>query len=174
MSATTLQHWQSLLQYDRDTGIFNWRVPNGRRVMLGDVAGTKNARGYICITHAGKTHKAHRLAWLFVRGCWPVGEIDHINGIRHDNRAVNLRECTTGQNQQNRKLNKNSTSGYMGVSWHKGKQKWQARIQLNNRMVQLGNFSSAEEAHRVYLEAKRSMHTFNPEPREPRRTRICY
>ena len=76
--------------------------------------------------------------------------VDHINGNPTDNRLANLRACTLSQNQANRKLNSNNTSGYKGVRWHKVAKKWQARINYKGKELNLGLHSTAELAALAY------------------------
>ena len=86
---------------------------------------------------------AHRLAWLYVYGCWP-DEIDHINQIRDDNRIANLRSVDRTTNCQNASRQK-SESGVTGlVKRYTGK--WEARIQVNKKYIYLGIFSTKSEA----------------------------
>ena len=68
------------LVYDKDTGVFTRKISLNTKIRVGDVAGGKDVKGYVCIRVMGKTYKAHRLAWLYVHGKWPENEIDHING----------------------------------------------------------------------------------------------
>jgi len=82
----------------------------------------------------GKQHKAHRLIWLYVYGEMPK-EIDHINGDRQDNRLENLRSVTRSQNQFNKAMAQNNTSGYRGVSWHKKSQQWVIRVCANGKSM---------------------------------------
>ena len=90
------------LVYDPDTGIFTRVAPSSTRVRAGDVAGhTVNGSGYVAVGFAGKRYLAHRLAWFYVYGRFPDGSLDHINGVRHDNRIANLREATTRENSWN-------------------------------------------------------------------------
>lgn len=83
---------------------------------------------------------------------------DHRNGIRTDNRRLNLRACTPAQNSQNSKLSKRNTSGYKGVQWMKAKKKWQAKICANRKQKHLGLFDTAEAAHAAYCAAARELH----------------
>jgi hypothetical protein len=73
---------------------------------------------------------------------------DHrISGQTLNNRRSNLRVATHGQNQQNRRMQINNTSGFRGVLFSKQKRKWQARLQLNGKQIHLGFFLTPEEAH---------------------------
>jgi hypothetical protein len=73
-------------------------VAKARRIKAGDVAGTLHPTGYIHIRVDGKNYQEHRLAWLYVHGKFPDNCIDHINGIKDDNRISNLRDVTTQEN----------------------------------------------------------------------------
>jgi len=117
------------LDYDPETGIFKWKTTLNRRIRVGDVAGTLRSDGYIQIALFHKDYLAHRLAWLYVNEEFPKDHMDHINGVRIDNRIVNLRAVTYTENNRNRSLSKRNTSGVMGVSWCKRDQKWQVVIQ---------------------------------------------
>lgn len=77
-------------------------------------------------------------------------EIDHINRDKLDNRKSNLRICTRGQNQVNKPIQKNNTSGYKGVSWNKRLGRWVAYISENGKAKQLGLFNTKEEAAMAY------------------------
>ncbi len=75
---------------------------------------------------------------------------DHINRYSLDNRKCNLRFCTHSENQMNRYSNKNSTSKYKGVSWHKASNKWCAKIRFNGESIHLGVFKNERDAAKVY------------------------
>ena len=79
--------------------------------------------------------------------------IDHIDRNGLNNQRNNLRDSTRSQNNANRGLNKNNTSGYKGVCWNKQKQKWHARIRVNYKYVQLGLFDNIKDAARAYNKA---------------------
>lgn len=154
---------RALLSYDCTTGVFWWRKSGtGRNADLR--AGYVNPKGYVCIEIQGREYKAHRLAWIYVTGVWPTHEIDHINGVRNDNRWVNLREATIQEQAQNKRRQKNSTSGYAGVSWHKRKRKWVAYIGHGGRLIHLGQFDNKLDAVEARTAAKHKLHTFHPEP----------
>jgi hypothetical protein len=81
---------------------------------------------------------------------FPNTLIDHINRNGLDNRKNNLRLCNKSQNHINCKKYKNNTSGYRGVSWHKYTQKWQARIQYQNKSIRIGYFKNILECAKAY------------------------
>jgi len=94
-----------------------------------------------------KDYYTHRIAWLIYYGEWPKNQIDHINQDPTDNRIENLRDVTQAENQKNRTLYNNNTTGYLGVSKHHGK--YRARIRINNIDKHLGYYDTAEEAAAV-------------------------
>lgn len=149
---------RELFDYDRKTGCLTWRVRKRNSIHIGDVAGSADAHGYICVMIDGRSHKAHRLIWLWLHGKWPTTQIDHINGNRSDNREANLRLADNFQNSANRLRQKNNTSGYKGVSLHRKTGKWQASVRLGGELKYLGLFASASEAHAAYVRATRQYH----------------
>ena len=88
----------------------------------------------------------------------PGKEVDHINLNKLDNRQENLRIATTSQNQANRGRDKNNTSGYKGVYWRKNKRKWEAAIQVNNKRIYLGKFTTIQAASNAYWQAALQYH----------------
>ena len=154
----TAEQLKTTLDYDAESGVFTWKIRPSKAVKAGDVAGCVEKRiGYITIGIAGRIYKAHRLAWLYTHGEWPKGLIDHINGNKADNRICNLRDVFADGNSQNvRKPNVRNKSGFMGVIWFQNK--WRASMSVNGKSKWLGDYSTPEEAHQVYLEAKRMYH----------------
>lgn len=80
--------------------------------------------------------------------------IDHIFHKKFDNRKSQLRIVTNSQNQMNRNIGKNNTSGYRGVSWHKKHKKWIAQIGIMGKLKYLGLFSHIEEAIKIRKQAE--------------------
>ncbi|MEJ1933732.1 HNH endonuclease, partial [Nostoc sp. NIES-2111] len=116
-------------------------------------------KGYLMLRADGVLYMLHRVAWLIAAGRWPVGQIDHINGIRSNNRLANLRDVTSGENMQNmRRAQVRNQCGLLGVSQEPRTQRWVSRIQVDGRQQHLGTFATAEEAQRAYLRAKRQLH----------------
>jgi hypothetical protein len=150
-----LSRFKQYLRYEPTTGAFFWTVSPNRSVKAGDRAGRLSARGYRDICLWGEMYAAHRLAWLFVHKRLPLQQIDHRNGERDDNRIENLRLADPHTQAQNQKRRSNNSSGFKGVAWRKRSQRWQATIKLPTRLLCLGLFDTAEEAHAAYVAAAR-------------------
>ena len=124
------------------------------------MCGSKLSNGYLHTRLFEADHLLHRLAYFYVNGVFPQNQIDHINGIRTDNRFSNLRSVTNKENSHNRqRLNKNNSTGLSGVLFDKARGLFRASIQIDGKSKHLGRFKSKEEAHEAYLKAKRILHT---------------
>jgi hypothetical protein len=150
VSPLTLEEFRQILSYDPDTGEFRWLVQPRRSVPKGAVAGYLVPTGYRHIGIKTQKYPLHRIAWLFITGVWPSADIDHINGVRSDNRAANLREATRAQNLINAPVRKDSKSGVRGVYFHKVTGKWVASCGVNGRQKHLGVFETIELASQAY------------------------
>jgi len=144
---------REVILYNSKTGLFAWKKSR-RGVKIGKTLGTDNGFGYLRITVLGRSYYAHRLAWFYVNGEWPL-TIDHLNGVKSDNRIANLRGCSQSDNAQNvQKAQSNSESKILGVSWHKKAKKWQAHICIYKERKYLGLFSDIFEAEKAYLKER--------------------
>lgn len=162
MPIITQERLKELLHYDPDTGVFTRRVATNNRAKVGGVAGNTNTCGYVQVGVDHTRHYAHRLAFLYMTGELPPDVVDHINGVKDDNRWCNLRLATQGENMQNlRGPRSDSTSYLLGVSWHKRRKKWAAEIYVNKVKRNLGYFQDKHEAHAAYLKAKAELHPFS-------------
>lgn len=139
------------VHYDPITGKFTW-LP-GQRYAGKEAGSLHNILGYVRITLKGKSVYAHRLAWFIVHGHWPE-YIDHINGVRNDNRIVNLREVPKQVNHKNMKCYSSSSTKVTGVCWHKQSSKWRAYITLDKKQAPLGCFDSFEDAVQARKDAE--------------------
>jgi hypothetical protein len=132
----TQEQLKEILNYNPETGDFTWKKQVSNSVKIGEVAGNVS-NGYRQIKINSKLYRAHRLAWLYLNGSFPINEIDHINHIKDDNRVINLREATRKENLMNVGMLKSNTSGVMGVSMHKKTKKWLSSIQVNKKLIHL-------------------------------------
>lgn len=157
--ALTQQRLHELLDYNSDTGSFRWKVASAARIKPDSTAGSLDNHGYIKITIKRKLFKAHRLAWLYVFGEMPNGQVDHINGDRSDNRIQNLRIVSNKQNQENVGPRSNNSTGFRGVSFNKKSGKYEAYITNNRKKTSLGMFDSPELAASVSAQRRADIFT---------------
>jgi hypothetical protein len=146
----TQEELKQILSYSYLDGKFTWLVKPSKRICAGATAGSISRSGYSEIRIKRKLYYAHRLAWLYMTGDWPKDHIDHINGIKDDNRFCNLREATNQQNQFNR-----SVKGY---SFLKPYNKYWSQICVGGKRISLGYFTTEQEARNTYLKAKIKYH----------------
>lgn len=139
---------KSALHYDPETGVWTWLVDRGPCVKAGSVAGSGGGRRYWQIGFDGHQHGAHRLAWFYMTGAWPVELVDHRDGNPFNNRWSNLREATTATNRQNETKPRRNLP--KGVSHDPRSKRFQAVIRHNGEYHHLGMFGTAEEAGEAY------------------------
>lgn len=154
----TSDRLKELFSYDANTGAFHRLYAPARGTKTKPTGSVAN-NGYLQLKLGGKVYAQHRLAWLYVHGEWPRFNIDHINGIRSDNRICNLRDVEQSINLQNRSKPK-STSAHklLGVSFDKRRGHYVARIRINGKNRSLGSWETEQAAHDAYLSAKRAHH----------------
>lgn len=156
----TAKEVRDIFNYNPDIGLLTWCVYRKGTKGIGKEAGNPQNKGYRQVHINYKRYLVHRIIWLFVTGAWPEEEIDHINGIRDDNRWNNLRQVTAYENKKNSKRYKNNTSGVTGVSWNDKQSKWVAYIHVNNKMNHFGFFANKSDAiaKRKRMEIKYNFH----------------
>ena len=154
----TQEYLKECLKYCPETGLFTWLVrpvSHFRAIrafkafnsyFAGKTAGTLDNNGYIRIKIDGRLYLAHRLAWLYINGCLPPCQIDHISHNRADNRIINLRDVDRAENMKNITMCKANNSGFNGVDLRKNLKKWRARAGVNGKSIHLGYFDSMEDA----------------------------
>jgi hypothetical protein len=148
-----------LFQYDPATGALRWAESRGGTARAGTIAGAVSRYGYRRVGVDGEKYMAHRIAWLMTYGTPPEGDIDHINGLRDDNRIANLREVPRLLNSQNRRAaNTSSKTGVLGVTRTRNGERFKAQIADRGSITFLGCFDTADQAHAAYVEAKRRLH----------------
>ena len=155
----TQKRLMKVVHYDPVTGVFTWLQKRGRQA-AGSVAGSaKGTGGYVRIMVDGTLFLGHRLAMFYMEGRMPKNAVDHMNGVRTDNRYANLRHATTSINNQNRRTAKErNATGYLGVTQDKRDGRYYASIFVDGVKRGLGGFATAKQAHEAYVEAKRRLH----------------
>lgn len=145
-----INYLRSRLRYDPQNGRMFW-LPHASmsKKWLTRYSGKEaltriDAEGYLTGKIDGVQLKAHRVAWAIHSGEWPNGQIDHINGIRSDNRISNLRVVTHQENHRNKAMPNTNTSGFCGVNARGNT--WIATIRVKGKQIYLGTFERLEEA----------------------------
>lgn len=151
MPATEVTEW---LRYDPSTGLLIWVQMSSTKCPIGRPAGYDEGNGYRYVRLRGELYPVHWIAWACMTGEWPKDEIDHINGVKDDNRWSNLREATRSQNACNiRGPRSHNASGVKGVWWCSSKNKWRSAVRAQGKAVHLGYFNSVPEAAEAYRKA---------------------
>ena len=119
---------------------FKWNALTGGMGMI-----------YASRHHRGKVELLHRLITCAPRGM----VVDHINHDTLDNQIQNLRVCSQSENLMNRKISKNSTTGYSGVHIDSVRKKFGADIGVKGKRIFLGRFTTLEDAVKARLKAER-------------------
>lgn len=177
---------RELLTYSPETGALTWvsrpaEVFDDRKGYAMRVSKTWNEKnagkpafdtlgtyGYLCGGIFGFKAFAHQIAWVFIAGAWPDEQIDHINGVYTDNRAVNLRAVSHAENGRNQKMNAKNTTGFRGVYYSERDKLWYAKIVYRQKQYHLGSSKSFDEAVQARLAAERryGFHTNHGQERE--------
>ena len=154
----TREFLRDIIEYRRDTGEF-FRIKDryGNKCFI-NICTSKDTSGYyqfrLFHNNTSKKYKAHRIAWLYEYGELPK-MIDHINHNRTDNRICNLREIQDKkENNKNKTMFKNNTSGVTGVYWNNVNRKWVSKIRVNKKLINLGTYSTKQEAIDSRLKAE--------------------
>ena len=150
-SQLTVEDVRARFEYDPSTGELRWKRrigangrDNGR--YGGTVAGSLHPDGYVIVMVDGRNYRAHTLAWAHMTGEWPEHLVDHINGIRSDNRFVNLRRATPSDNGCNKRMQSNNRSGFVGVWFNSQAGKWEGQIVKEGRRLWRKRFDTMQEA----------------------------
>ena len=143
--------------YKKIDGIENYSVSdhgNVRNDQTGRVLKpASNALGYLQVSINGNAKRLHQLvATAFLVNPDNKKCVDHIDNNRQNNNLINLRFATHSQNQQNRSISKNNTSGFKGVSWNKKMMRWTAVIEVNYKQIRLGSFINKEDAINIRVQ----------------------
>lgn len=150
----------SVLRYEPETGLLFWKQRDDVRPAWNTRFAGKQAftalqcDGYRNGKIFSKVYLAHRIIFKMVVGTDP-DKIDHINGVRTDNRWDNLRDVDSETNSKNLGMSRKNTSGVSGVHWNSVKRKWVAQLGNHGERTHLGYFPSLEEATAVRKASER-------------------
>ena len=143
-----------VISYNEITGVLS-RLKIAPNAPVGPCGLSRNSSGYLQVRYNGIKYAQHRIIWKIMTGHWPRGQVDHINGVRTDNRWENLREVSGGENSKNRRNQVNNKSGIPGISWCKRSDRWLARISVEGARVHLGYFDTLLQAATARWNAER-------------------
>ena len=127
-----------------------WNTRNAGKEAFTADKGDGYRRGSIL----NRLYCAHRVIWAMTTGAWPPEDIDHVNGVRDDNRIENLRAVTRAENLRNQAMRRTNTSGVMGVSWHRAAGKWQSMVTADGKQIHLGLFDDKDAAAAARADAE--------------------
>ena len=146
-------------RFDYKDGQLIYKVGCGQRGKIGNAVGWLDDHGYIRTEINKRPHRLHRLIWIYHNEDIPADiEIDHINGVRGDNRIENLRIATRGENNCNVKTRKDNKSGTKGVIFMKDRNQWAAYISKDNKKIHLGCFDIFQDAVNIRKLATEKYH----------------
>jgi len=138
---------RSNFKYNSDTGLLFRKITTSSRGVSGDLAGhLMTTTRYLAVTYKSKQWMVHRLVWALYYGALPKGQIDHINGVRSDNRIENLRDVTHRENMMNTTMSIKNKSGVMGVCWDESRARFVSHMTVNGKTLYLGRYKSLFEA----------------------------
>ena len=145
--------------FEYKDGVLYWKISRARnKIKPGDIAGSRMKKnGYLYISINNKLYRSHRLIFLMHYGYMPE-YIDHIDNNRTNNRIENLRHATASENQYNRRISRNNTSGIKGISWSNSSKRWKAQVMHEGVTTYLGSFTSLEKASEVLKKAREELH----------------
>ncbi len=151
-----LDYCNANFSYSPITGLLTYKDKPCPKVNIGQEVGCLHLKsGYRRVSIWRKSYMVHRIIYLMAYGRFPQDNIDHINGVRDDNRLVNIRDVSTAVNCKNLKTYNNNTSNTTGVHWAKEYNKWVARINTGKgKRVSLGYYKCKNEAIKARKDAE--------------------
>ena len=150
----TVEEIKSRFNYNPETGVVTNKTTKVRKVAAGRIAGCMGDSGYLMVGINRRLYRVHRVAWALYYGEWPTNFIDHINGVRSDNRIANLRQATKSQNSYNSAKRSDNTHGHKGVYLCKKSGRWYVRVNSKN----IGRFIHKDDAIAARDAAAQELH----------------
>lgn len=152
---------RQLIHYDPETGVFTRRT-TARRWKAGMIVGIGYPDFYAAIYLDGVRILAHRVAWVYMTGEWPVDQIEHIDCDKSNTRWSNLRQSTQSENVRNCHVRRHNRSRLKGVGFRSDRahrrKRWNSSVVLNGKKYHLGVFDCPAAAHFAYIVAADQLH----------------
>jgi len=165
----SLQELEELFEINEDFQLV-WKIDRkvGKGTVLaraGEIAGGLGKYGYLQVSVNGRTNTVHRIIFQLhhrIEELPARAVIDHINGIKVDNRIENLRLATKSENQCNL-WNRPSKGTKLKGAYKRGNN-FRSIIRFNHEVIRLGNFKTELDAHLAYCNKAKELHGefFNP------------
>ena len=155
MSSIPISRLHDVFTLDADTGKLFWKIKIANKIVVGSPAGWSRKDGYQQVQVDKERALVHHVVFAMTNGYWPK-EIDHINGNPADNRICNLREASRTENNYNRVIASNNTSGYKGVFKQARGVTWSVRLKCKKVLRRVGGFKTKELA-KEFLDLWRDM-----------------
>lgn len=139
------------------SAIKSWNSKNA-----GKVIANKNEAGYLQVHPKidGVVYHlmVHRIIYLAKHGYWPAEQLDHESHVLGDNRLERMRDASPHENSCNKRMYKNNTSGYKGVTWFANLNRWACKLGVKGKLLHIGYFYDPREAALAYDKAALEHH----------------
>lgn len=156
LESTLTQEFLNEIFEHKQGGIY-WKTKTHKTIVIGKKAGRRRPDGYMAVGIGGKIYKVHRIIFMMHHGYFPQ-TVDHINGIKDDNRIENLRAATFSENCLNRGLRPDNEAKAKGIRWCKNSKAWMVRVTVNKIRMFFGYHKDFELAELVAIEARDKYH----------------
>lgn len=148
---------QAIDAFEYKEGKLYWKYVKSIAIKAGDEAGANDGYGYRVVRFNNKLYRVHHIVYLMFNGVLPK-RIDHINQNRSDNRIENLRVATDSENNCNKTVQANNSTGYKNVRWHERIKKYEVSVQINKERKYIGVFEDLELADLAAQMAREKYH----------------
>lgn len=156
-SELTVEMVSNIISYNKDSGEFTWMERRGGKSLAGTKAGSVKSTGYVLISLYGHRYRAHHLAWFIINGSFP-SMLDHVNGIRSDNRICNLREANHSQNMMNKRFNKKHSTSARGVYVDSRTGKYRVEVSIDSGKFRSKSIDNLEDAEALSRKIRSALH----------------